>query len=160
MPGVFYDVVQQVCAAPPDMPAGQPLHRYADDAEFAGPPSNAGLVDVTVSTVAYTYRDVGDLFDCPVDGTVRTRGIVLAQSEATQARIRAPLARLTASTQPTAASTCPPRSSSPAQRRCDRPRSAPRTGGEPLVNAGWCDSYAKSEPHNGPGEHGGLEDDQ
>jgi hypothetical protein len=45
-----------------------------------------------VSTVALTYRYVGDLFD----GTVRTRGLVLAQPEATQARIRAALDRLTA----------------------------------------------------------------
>jgi hypothetical protein len=83
-------------APPPDLPTGPPFYRFADDAEFARLLSDAGLVDATVSTVAFTYRYIGDLFDCLIDGTVRARGLVLAQPEATRARIRAALDRLTA----------------------------------------------------------------
>lgn len=94
MPGVFYDAIQKVGAAPPpDLPAGPPFYRFADEAEFTGLLSDAGFVDATVSTIAFTYRYIGDLFDCLLDGTVRTRGLVLAQPEATQARIRAALDR-------------------------------------------------------------------
>jgi hypothetical protein len=53
-------------------------------------------VDASVSTVAFTYHYVGDLFDALVGGTVRTRSLVITQPEATQARIRAALDRLTA----------------------------------------------------------------
>jgi SAM-dependent methyltransferase len=97
MPGVFFDAVQDVGAAPPpDLPTGPPMFRFADEAEFTGLLGDAGLVDVTVSTVAFTYHYVGDLFDCLLDGTVRARGLVLAQPEATRARIRAALDRLSA----------------------------------------------------------------
>lgn len=50
---------------------------------------------MSVSTVAFTYHFVGDLFDCLVDGTVRARALVFGQPEATQARVRAALDRLT-----------------------------------------------------------------
>ena len=97
MPGVFFDAVQDVGAAPPPgLPTGPPMFRFADEAEFARLLGDAGFVDVTVSTVAFTYHYVGDLFDCLLDGTVRARGLVLAQPEATRARIRAALDRLTA----------------------------------------------------------------
>jgi SAM-dependent methyltransferase len=96
MPGVFYDAVQEVGATPPPgLPTGPPFYRFADDAECARLLGDAGFVDVTVSTVTFTYHYVGDLFDCLLDGTVRTRGLVLAQPEATQARFRAALDRLT-----------------------------------------------------------------
>jgi SAM-dependent methyltransferase len=97
MPGLFYDAIQEVGAAPPPgVPTGPPFYRFADEAEFARLLGDAGFVDVTVSTVTFTYRYLGDLFDCLLDGTVRTRGFVLAQPEATRARIRATLDRLTA----------------------------------------------------------------
>ena len=53
-------------------------------------------MDVAVTTVAFTYHLVGDLFDCLVDGTVRARSLVFGQPEATRARIRAALDRLAA----------------------------------------------------------------
>ncbi|MFF5289361.1 class I SAM-dependent methyltransferase [Paractinoplanes globisporus] len=97
MPGVFYDAVQEVGAAPPpDLPTGPPFYRFADEAEFVGLLNAAGFVDASVSTVAFTYHYVGDLFDALVGGTVRTRSLVITQPEATQARIRAALDRLTA----------------------------------------------------------------
>jgi SAM-dependent methyltransferase len=97
LPGVFYDAVQEVGAPPPPgLPTGPPFYRYADEAEFTALFCDAGLVDVTVSTVTFTYRFVGDLFDCLVDGTVRARALVVGQPDATQARVRAVLDRLIA----------------------------------------------------------------
>lgn len=97
MPGVFYDAVQAVGAVPPpELPTGPPFYRFADEAEFTRLLSAAGFVRGSVSTVAFTCRYVGDLLDGLVGGTVRTRGLVLAQPEATQARIRAALDRLSA----------------------------------------------------------------
>jgi hypothetical protein len=75
LPGVFYD---------------------ADEAEFTRLLRDAGLVDTTVSTVAFPHHFIGDLFDCLVEGTMRTRALVFGQPEATQARIRAALDRHTA----------------------------------------------------------------
>ena len=97
LPGAFYDAVQEIGAVPPpDLPTGPPFYRFADEAEFTRLLRDAGLVDVSVSTVAFTYHFVGDLFDCLVEGTVRTRALVFGQPEATQVRIRAALDRLTA----------------------------------------------------------------
>jgi SAM-dependent methyltransferase len=97
LPGAFFDAIGEVGAAPPpDLPTGPPFFRFADDAEFTRLLSDAGLVDVVVSTVAFTYHYAGDLFDCLIDGTVRARWLVFGQPEETQARIRAALARITA----------------------------------------------------------------
>jgi SAM-dependent methyltransferase len=97
LPGAFYDAVQEVGAAPPpDLPNGPHFYRFADEAEFTRLLRDAGLLDATVSTVAFTYHFTGDLFDCLLDGTVRARSLVFGQPEAIQARIRAALDRLTA----------------------------------------------------------------
>jgi SAM-dependent methyltransferase len=72
LPGAFYDAIQEVGAPPPsDLPTGPPFYGFADEPAFTGLLRDAGLVDLTVSTVAFSYHFVGDLFDCLVDGTVR-----------------------------------------------------------------------------------------
>jgi SAM-dependent methyltransferase len=97
LPGAFYDAVQDVGALPPpELPTGPPFYRFADEAEFISLLQDAGFVDATVRTVAFTYHFAGDLYDCLVDGTVRARALVFGQPDATQARIRAALGRLTA----------------------------------------------------------------
>jgi len=97
LPGAFYDAIQEVGAPPPsDLPTGPPFYAFADEPAFTGLLRDAGLVDLTVSTVAFSYHFVGDLFDCLVDGTVRARSLVFGQPEATQARIRSALDRLMA----------------------------------------------------------------
>ena len=97
MPGVFYDAVQEVGAAPPpDLPTGPPFYRFADEADFTQLLRDAGLADAAVSTVTFNYHFVGDLFDILVDGTVRARALVVDQPDATQARVRAVLERLIA----------------------------------------------------------------
>jgi SAM-dependent methyltransferase len=95
LPGVFFDAVAEVGAAPPpDIPAGPPMFRFADEAEFARLLTGAGLTDVAVETVEFTYHFTGDLYDLLLDGTVRARALVFGQPEAVQARVRAALARL------------------------------------------------------------------
>jgi SAM-dependent methyltransferase len=97
LPGAFFDAIHEVgVPPPPDVPTGPPFFRFADDTEFTSLLLHAGFVDATVSTVAFTYRFVGDLYDCLIDGTVRARALVFGQPEATQARVRAALDRLVA----------------------------------------------------------------
>jgi SAM-dependent methyltransferase len=97
LPGAFFDAIAEVgVPAPPDVPTGPPFFRFADDAEFTGLLRGAGFADPTVSTVTFTYRFVGDLYDCLIDGTVRARALVFGQPAATQARVRAALDRLMA----------------------------------------------------------------
>jgi SAM-dependent methyltransferase len=95
LPGLFFDAVAEVGATPPpDVPPGPPFFRFADPAEFTRLLTGAGLTDVSVRTVAFTYRFVGSLYDCLLEGTVRARALVHGQPEPTQARIRAVLDRL------------------------------------------------------------------
>jgi SAM-dependent methyltransferase len=90
LPGIFYEAAQKVGAAPPpDLPAGPPFYRFADDGEFTRLLTGAGLAEVSVKTVGFTYHFTGDLFGCLLDGTVRARALVAGQPEATQAQIRA-----------------------------------------------------------------------
>jgi SAM-dependent methyltransferase len=97
LPGLFYEAAQEVgAAAPSDLPSGPPFYRFADDDEFIRLLAGAGLAEVSVKTVGFTYRFTGDLFDCLLDGTVRARALVAGQPEATQTQIRAVFDRLSA----------------------------------------------------------------
>jgi SAM-dependent methyltransferase len=97
LPGIFYEAVQEVGAAPPpDLPAGPPFYRFADDDEFTRLLTGAGLAEVAVKTVGFTYHFTGDLFAFLLDATVRARALVAGQPEATQAQIRAVFDRLSA----------------------------------------------------------------
>jgi SAM-dependent methyltransferase len=90
LPGIFYEAAQEVGAAPPpDLPPGPPFFRFAADDEFTRLLTGAGLAEVGVRTVGFTYHFTGDLFECLLDGTVRARALVAGQPEATQAEIRA-----------------------------------------------------------------------
>jgi SAM-dependent methyltransferase len=95
LPGIFFDAVQEVgVTPPPDVPPGPPMFRFADESEFTRLLDGAGLTDITVASVAFTYHFTGDLYDCLLDGTVRSRALVFGQPAATQARVRAALDRL------------------------------------------------------------------
>lgn len=97
--GLFVDAVAEVGAAPPpDVPPGPPFFRFSDDEEFAGLLRAAGLVDVGVRAVAFTtlVPSAAALWDGLLEGTVRTRAMVLGQPEATRRRIRAAFDRLVA----------------------------------------------------------------
>ena len=95
LPGIFFDAVQEAGATPPpDIPAGPPFFRFADEAEFGRLMKDAGLTEVAVTTVGFNHHFTGDLYDCLLEGTVRSRALVASQPEATQARVRAVLDRL------------------------------------------------------------------
>jgi SAM-dependent methyltransferase len=89
--GVLLDAVAQVGAEPPtEVPPGPPLFRFADDAEFRGLLTKAGLADVRVEAIEFSLTlESGDaLWNGLVEGTVRVRPLVLAQTDAMQRAIR------------------------------------------------------------------------
>lgn len=95
--GVFLDAVDEAGATPPaHVPEGPPFFRFSEDDEFARLLGDVGLRDVAVRTIAFTYRLAGgdELWNGLLGGTVRTRALVLGQSEATQTRIRAAFDRI------------------------------------------------------------------
>lgn len=97
--GVFLDAIAEVGATPPaDVPPGPPFFRFSEDGEFARLLEGAALDDVEVRTISFRHhlRDADVLWDGLLGGTVRTGPLVLAQPDATQARIRATFDRLVA----------------------------------------------------------------
>ena len=90
--GLFVDAVAEVGAEPPaDVPSGPPFFRFSDDEQFASLLQAAALVEVRVQTVAFAVRlpSAAALWEGLLEGTVRTRAMVLGQPEATRRRIRA-----------------------------------------------------------------------
>jgi len=97
MTGAFLEAAREVGAPPrPGLPDGPPFLLFADDAEFAGLLRAAGLVDVSVRTVAATHRFAGadDLWETMRRGTVRLRPLIFEQPPDVVARIRAVFDRL------------------------------------------------------------------
>ena len=95
--GVLIDAVAEAGATPPaDLPAGPPLFRFADDAEFASLLSEAGLAGVSVEAVAFTepIESADELWNGLMCGTVRMSPLILGQTEAMQRRIRHSFERL------------------------------------------------------------------
>ena len=90
--GLLLDAVADVGAtSTAAIPPGPPIFRFADDVEFARLLSNAGLEDASVETIDFTLRiqSADELWHGLVDGTVRVRPLVIAQSDETQQEIRA-----------------------------------------------------------------------
>lgn len=97
--GVFLDAVQAAGAPPPaDLPPGPPFFRYAPAEALAGLLRGAGLADVTVRHLAFTYLVPGAdaLWDGLLAGSVRTEALIRRQPPDTQRRIRAAFDRLVA----------------------------------------------------------------
>ncbi len=90
--GVMLDAVTAAGAQPPaDVPPGPPMFRFADDGEFGRLLGDAGLVDVSVQAVEFSLElDTSDeLWTGLVEGTVRVRPLILAQTPEMQRAIRA-----------------------------------------------------------------------
>lgn len=90
--GVLLDAVADVGAEiPATIPAGPTIFRFADDVEFARVLSDAGLENATVETIDFSLpiESAEELWDGLVDGTVRVRPLLVAQSDETQRAIRA-----------------------------------------------------------------------
>ena len=99
MPGVFFQAIQEAGAAPPpDVPAGPPFYRFADEAEFTRLLAQAGLADPSVETVTMrtAIPSAETLWDWLLDATVRAGGVVRAQPPDVQKTIRDNLDRIAA----------------------------------------------------------------
>jgi SAM-dependent methyltransferase len=89
--GVGFEAVAGVGAIPPPgLPEGPPVFRFADEDEFAALLGGAGLVAVSVETIAFTQHvvDADELWDGLMRSTVRLAAVVLEQPEPVQRRIR------------------------------------------------------------------------
>jgi SAM-dependent methyltransferase len=95
--GLFVDAVREAGALPPpDLPPGPPMFRFSVDQELSGLLAVAGLQEIEVRAVSFTHRisGSGEMWDGMLGGTVRTRALIVGQTEEMQRRIRAALDRL------------------------------------------------------------------
>jgi SAM-dependent methyltransferase len=95
--GVLVDALAAAGATPPpDVPAGPPIFRFADDEEFARLLRGQGFEDVDVHTVAFTHSEPSpdSLWTGLLGGTVRTSALILGQTREMQEQIRAAFDRI------------------------------------------------------------------
>ncbi len=89
--GVVFDAFAAAGASPPpDVPAGPPIFRFADDGEFTRLLADVGLTEVAIERVEFHLQlaSADELWSGLVDGTVRVAPLILGQSAETQAAIR------------------------------------------------------------------------
>jgi SAM-dependent methyltransferase len=89
--GAMYEAVAELGVTPlADLPPGPPFFRFADEAEFAKLLAGAGLGEIRVQTVGFTYRmkSVDEAWDGLRRGTVRMRALVFDQPEDVRERVR------------------------------------------------------------------------
>ena len=90
--GVLVDAIDDVgVSAPAGVPAGPPFFRFADEAELTTLITGSGLTDAAVRTVEVPLRvdSADELWDGLIEGAVRMRAVVHAQSDDVQRSIRA-----------------------------------------------------------------------
>ena len=89
--GVLVDAIEEVGVSTADVPAGPPFFRFADETELTQLIAGAGLTDPAARTVEFPLqvRSADELWDGLIEGAVRTRALVQAQSDDVQRAIRA-----------------------------------------------------------------------
>jgi SAM-dependent methyltransferase len=90
--GVLFDALASVgVRGAADVPDGPPIFRFADEAEFRALLEGAGLVDAAIDTISFAVPrgEPNELWSRLLDGTVRARAILLAQTSDVQQRVRA-----------------------------------------------------------------------
>jgi ubiquinone/menaquinone biosynthesis C-methylase UbiE len=95
--GVLVDAVAAAGArAPEEMPVGPPIFRFSDEREFARLLSDQVLEEIQVRTVAFSHSvpSAEDLWRGLLGGTVRTSGLILAQTDDVQREIRSAFDRI------------------------------------------------------------------
>jgi SAM-dependent methyltransferase len=87
---LFESIAESGAVAPPSLPPGPPFFQYALSDEFTALLSGAGLVDVSVSAIAFTHHvdDLDAFWADLVGGAVRASVLIRAQPLELQARIR------------------------------------------------------------------------
>ena len=89
---MLVDAIEDVgVSAPADVPAGPPFFRFADEAQLTQLITGAGLADPAVGTVEFPLQisSADELWDGLIEGAVRMRAVVHAQSDDVQRAIRA-----------------------------------------------------------------------
>lgn len=89
--GVLVDAIEDVgVSAPADVPAGPPFFRFADEAELTELIAGAGLADPAVDAVEFPLHvgSADELWNGLIEGAVRMRAVVQAQSDDVQRAIR------------------------------------------------------------------------
>jgi ubiquinone/menaquinone biosynthesis C-methylase UbiE len=95
--GVVIDAVAATGAsAPEEMPVGPPIFRFSDEQEFARLLREQSLEEIQVRTIAFSHSvsSSDDLWRGLLGGTVRTSGLILAQTGEVQQEIRAAFDRI------------------------------------------------------------------
>jgi SAM-dependent methyltransferase len=95
--GVLVEAVAEAGAPPPpDIPAGPPIFRFADDDEFAGLLRGRGLEEVDVQTVSFSHHEpsADALWRGLLGGTVRLSALIRGQTGAMEQQIRAAFDRI------------------------------------------------------------------
>jgi hypothetical protein len=90
--GVLVDAIEEVgVSSPADVPAGPPFFRFADETELTQLITDAGLADPAVRTVEFPLEveSADELWDGLIEGAVRMRALVQAQSDDVRRAIRA-----------------------------------------------------------------------
>ena len=87
---LFETIAESGAVAPPSLPPGPPFFQYAATDEFTSLLAGAGLVDVSVSALAFTHHveDFDVFWTDLVGGTVRASVLIRAQPAELQERIR------------------------------------------------------------------------
>ncbi len=94
--GILADAIRAAGVNAPDAPAGPDPYRFADGDEFRALLRGAHLVDIGVRSLSLTHRvaDADELWHGLLGGSVRTAGLVEAQTPSVRDRIRAAVERL------------------------------------------------------------------
>jgi hypothetical protein len=95
--GVFLDAVAAAGAAPPrELPVGPPFFRFSDDEEFVRLLRDQDLERVQTRTISFVHVEssAAELWRRFLGGTVRTRALILGQTDDMQRQIRAAFERL------------------------------------------------------------------
>lgn len=96
MHGVLLAALEEVKPAPPaDLPAGPPLFRYSDDAEFRRLLESAGLRDVALAPHGFDWLlpDADALWTAAMGCMARNSALIRAQTPERQEQIRAAFIR-------------------------------------------------------------------
>jgi ubiquinone/menaquinone biosynthesis C-methylase UbiE len=89
--GVLIDAIAQAGAgATGEIPAGPPIFRFSDEREFYRLLREQGLDEIEVTTIAFSQSSssADELWHGLLGGTVRTSGLIFAQTEDVQRKIR------------------------------------------------------------------------
>ena len=95
--GVMVDAVAAVEAVvPEEIPAGPPIFRFSEEREFDRLLREQGLDEIEVRTIAFSHASpsADDLWRGLLGGTVRTSGLILAQTDDVQREIRSAFDRI------------------------------------------------------------------